>query len=391
MSHWRRDSLKSEAGRDTSRSTSSSQSEKGKRRYKPLAPKQSDGELACRLGVSSPEFYCRMLTYVAASGSHPPGSLQGASDPAATVTPQELTFFNVSNPAQSRSREARKLVRTQVMKNFSKEVKRRRSIEASQSRNRTPSQVSAEHVQSVQHLFSQASLGPGSLSEWDPSQAEGSRAPKTASDSSPPPTMSRNRSKRKSVQSVSNVSVSSSRPTSSSGPVRPRWSVELEQSASELISHCKSPSLSVIISSTLLIPGSGYSASFGSTNPLYMISIIVQRPGSAAFPFAIDVDRERGGLNTPETEQRESNQILRIAEKFPALGHALCMIAASDLALRQIKKPINDHQVIYHRSRALLLLNKAIAEFEPSAWLCILATIAVLASHEVSTDSYAVE
>ena len=267
-------------------------------------------------------------------------------------------------------------------------MKRRRSIETHQPRDRTPSQVSAEHVQSVQHLFSQASLGPGSLSELNPSQVEGYRASKTASGSPTASTMSKTRSKR---QPASNTSVSSSRPTSSSGSVRPRWSDELERSASELISHCKSSYHSGMVSLTWLIPASGYSASFGSTNPLYMISIIVQKPGSAAFPFSIDVDREYDGSYTPDFEQRESNQILRLAEHFPALGHALCMIAASDLALRQIKKPINDHQVIYHRSRALLLLNTAIAEFEPSAWLHILATIAVLASHEVSIYKIAVE
>ena len=115
-----------------------------------------------------------------------------------------------------------------------------------------------------------------------------------------------------------------------------------------------------------------------------MISVLVQRPAASDFPFSLDLDSEESGQHSRSTRNRRQNEIYQLAEQFPALAHAICMIAASDLALRQINKPFNDHQVIYHRSKALLLLNRAIANLQESQWPATLATIAVLASHEVS-------
>ena len=90
-------------------------------------------------------------------------------------------------------------------------------------------------------------------------------------------------------------------------------------------------------------------------------------------------------IDPPVNNKRLKRRIFQLAEQFPALSHALCMIAASDLALRQVNKALNDHQVIYHRSKALLLLNQAIETLTQPLWPATVATIAVLASHEVST------
>ena len=115
-----------------------------------------------------------------------------------------------------------------------------------------------------------------------------------------------------------------------------------------------------------------------------MISVLVQRPAASDFPFSLDLDSEETGPRGQSASYRYENEIFQLAEQFPALAHAICMISASDLALRQINKPFNDHQIIFHRSKALLLLNRAIANLQESQWLATLATIAVLASHEVS-------
>src|SRR5271170_4606303 len=106
----------------------------------------------------------------------------------------------------------------------------------------------------------------------------------------------------------------------------------------------------------------GYSPAFRSSHPLYMISLIVQRPHASKYPLGVDIDSEDQMEQRASSSDRAQNLIFQLAQQSPALAHALLMISASDLAFRQINKATNDHQVILHKAKALFLLNEAIRE-----------------------------
>ena len=62
-----------------------------------------------------------LLTFLASGTSVSP------SDPEDEPFAADLTFVNFTNPLQSKTQESRKLVRTQVMRNFAREQKKQKA------------------------------------------------------------------------------------------------------------------------------------------------------------------------------------------------------------------------------------------------------------------------
>jgi len=146
-----------------------------------------------------------------------------------------------------------------------------------------------------------------------------------------------------------------------------------------LKSHCKTVyrncrTLSLTFQST------GLSPNFRASNPLCVISLLAGRPGANRYPLTMDIDSVADVSGPANVEQ---NMLYRLVESSASLAHAIMMVSASDLALQQVDKAMNDRLVIYHKSRALALLNEAIRNVQSSGTLETLATAAVLACHEV--------
>lgn len=112
-----------------------------------------------------------------------------------------------------------------------------------------------------------------------------------------------------------------------------------------------------------------------------MISLLAKRIGADRYPLMVDID---SSTDVPGPVNVEQNLLYRLAEGSASLAHAIMMVSASDLALRQVNKSTSERLVIYHKSKALALLNEAIQDVQSSCSLETLATAAVLASHEVS-------
>lgn len=111
-----------------------------------------------------------------------------------------------------------------------------------------------------------------------------------------------------------------------------------------------------------------------------MISLLAKRLEADRYPLMVDID---SSADVPGPANVEQNLLYRLAEGSASLAHAIMMVSASDLALRQVNKATSERLVIYHKSRALALLNEAIRNIQSSGTLETLATAAVLACHEV--------
>lgn len=155
------------------------------------------------------------------------------------------------------------------------------------------------------------------------------------------------------------------------------WPVIMESHDEELKRHCKT--LRVLLYELLTFWTSGCSHSFRASNPLYMISLLADRPRASRYPLMVDID----SIADVSNADFEQNLLYRLAESSASLAHAIMMVSASDLALRQVNKATSDRLVIYHKSRVLALLNEAIQDVQSSGSLETLATAAVLACHEV--------
>lgn len=127
----------------------------------------------------------------------------------------------------------------------------------------------------------------------------------------------------------------------------------------------------------------GYSPAFRASNPLYMISLLTQRPSAFKHPLSIDIDSDDTAEGNASLPNRPPNPLFELAQHSPVLAHALLMVSASDLALRQVNKVANDHRVIHHKAKALSLLNETIRDVADVKYQVVLSTIAVLACHEV--------
>jgi hypothetical protein len=116
-----------------------------------------------------------------------------------------------------------------------------------------------------------------------------------------------------------------------------------------------------------------------------MISLLAKRLEADRYPLMVDID---SSADVPGPANVEQNLLYRLAEGSASLAHAIMMVSASDLALRQVNKATSARLVIYHKSRALALLNEAIRDIQSSGSLETLATAAILACHEVGILLY---
>jgi hypothetical protein len=114
-----------------------------------------------------------------------------------------------------------------------------------------------------------------------------------------------------------------------------------------------------------------------------MISIISNRPSAETFPFFVDIDSHFAGQSGPGAEQFTSNPLYQLAERSPSLAHALLMVCASQIAIRNGQDICRDAATIYHKDCALQLLNGSTNALPAQSWREVLATIAVFASYEV--------
>ena len=113
-----------------------------------------------------------------------------------------------------------------------------------------------------------------------------------------------------------------------------------------------------------------------------MISLLADRSVSKRYAFCIDID-DRGTPDINEDAPSKATSLLfRLAEDSSSLAHALLMVAASHLSVQQDGK-INSHEVVHHKGLALSFLNDAVQQLPHSNYYECLATVAVLASHEV--------
>ena len=160
------------------------------------------------------------------------------------------------------------------------------------------------------------------------------------------------------------------------------WPVTVDPQDEVLKSHCNFD-LHVGFTLSLTLNSTGLSPGFRASNPLYMISVLAKRDGADRYPLMIDIDSS-AVISSPFNV--EQNLLYRLAESSKSLAHAILMVSASDLALRQMDKATSERLVIYHKSRALALLNEAIQTVQSSGSLETLATAAVLACHEVYTS-----
>ena len=115
-----------------------------------------------------------------------------------------------------------------------------------------------------------------------------------------------------------------------------------------------------------------------------MISLLANRPSAENYPFFIDIDSV-GDLNQDYGAKNVGqNQFYRLAESSSMVTHALLMVSASHLAtLDNENATTKTRQAINHKSKALELLNEAIKGLPTHNYLETLATVAILASHEV--------
>ena len=116
-----------------------------------------------------------------------------------------------------------------------------------------------------------------------------------------------------------------------------------------------------------------------------MISLLANRPSAENYPFSIDIDSAEDLNQDYGAKNAVQNQFYRLAESSSMLTHAFLMVSASHLAT--LGNENATRQAIGHKSKALELLNEAIKGLPAHNYLETLATVAILASHEVRSPS----
>lgn len=115
-----------------------------------------------------------------------------------------------------------------------------------------------------------------------------------------------------------------------------------------------------------------------------MISLLAGRPDAEQYPFFVDIDSVADLQQDYGAQSAAPREFYRLAEGSSMLAHALLMVSASQLAILEPVDAIQrTRQAIDHKSKALQLLNEAIKDVPADNYVETLATIAVLASHEV--------
>jgi hypothetical protein len=119
-----------------------------------------------------------------------------------------------------------------------------------------------------------------------------------------------------------------------------------------------------------------------------MISLLANRPSAENYPFFIDIDSAKDFNQSYRAKNVVQNQFYRLAESSSMLTHAFLMVSASHLTTFENENATTkSRQAIDHKSKALELLNEAIKGLPARNYLETLATVAILASHEVRSPS----
>jgi hypothetical protein len=117
-----------------------------------------------------------------------------------------------------------------------------------------------------------------------------------------------------------------------------------------------------------------------------MISLLANRLSAENYPFFIDIDCVEDGANGHGAQNGQQSEFYRLAEASSMLSHALLMVSASHLAIIEPENAaFRTRQAIDHTSKAIQLLNGAIESLPADKYVEILATVALLASHEVGS------
>lgn len=188
------------------------------------------------------------------------------------------------------------------------------------------------------------------------------------------------------------IPIASNRTDSIVDVERANWLIPADLQVQELLNHCKHclqchffADSYVRVSDRLLTLLSclGHSPAFRACHPQYMISLIANRPSAEHYPFFADIESNHRFELTHGTEAIEHNELYQLAQRSPPLAHALLMISSSHLASTEADHTSQDGGANFHKDRALQLLNEDIKTLPTENYLETLATIAVLASHEV--------
>jgi hypothetical protein len=171
-------------------------------------------------------------------------------------------------------------------------------------------------------------------------------------------------------------------------PNVPHWPVASDAHVQGLLNHCKdSPSrcCSPIVRHLNALLHLGHSLLFRACHPQYMTSLLANRPSAENYPFFVDIDSAEDLNEDYGAGSAVQSEFYRLAENSSMLAHALLMVSASHLAILEVEDAATrTRQAIDHKSKALELLNETIKGLPTNNYLETLATIAVLASHEVS-------
>jgi hypothetical protein len=306
----------------------------------------------------------------------------------------------MTDPQQSKSRESRKFVRSQVMVNFAREKRRQKapsspgSAQGSIGSSNTVSEVqellnaaipTAEDAGMTDWSFERGTLGPDSPTRHNLSDPPTQVAP--AATRRPRPSLQGPKSDPH-PPAARLLPGAVSRTSNLTGVKSVHWPIPNEAHVQGLVNHCKTGSATsnsprARHSNVLLCLG--HSPLFRACHPLYMISLLANRPLAINYPFFVDVDSV-ADLNIDYGASHElRSEFHLLAEGSAMLAHALLMVSASHLAIIEPEDAATrNRQAINHKSSALQLLNVAIKDLPGKAYLETLATIAVLASHEVS-------
>lgn len=307
----------------------------------------------------------------------------------------------MTDPRQSKSHESRTLVRRQVMVNFARE--KRRQPKPSFPGGFQPGSNTSNTISGVQELLNAAMPTPGgaTMIDWSPERsASGLDSPgrHEVPDPDPPgqvaeaPTTSarsglqcRKSAAQPSAARLLPSTVSST--SNSPGVGIAQWPVASHAHVQGLVNHCKTGPIccsSPVFSQLNACLHIGHSLLFRACHPLYMISLLANRPSAKNYPFFIDIDSVEDLNQDYGAKNVVQNQFYRLAESSSMVTHALLMVSASHLAtLDNENATTKTRQAINHKSKALELLNEAIKGLPAHNYLETLATVAILASHEV--------
>src|SRR2546423_3171172 len=213
---------------------------------------------------------------------------------------QDLTFVNMTDPQQSKSRESRKVVRRQVMVNFAREKRRQQKPSSPGSAQAGIS--NSNTISGVQELLNAAMPTAEGTRIIDWSLERGAPGLDSASrhDVLDPPTRVATAPSRRAGHSVQRrksgtqlPAMRLSRNTVSRASKLPRWPVAPEAHVQGLLNHCKIgplPCPPPVFCHTNAQLHLGYSVLFRACHPQYMISLLANRPSAETYPFYVDID-----------------------------------------------------------------------------------------------------